>query len=281
MADASRISTELPHAWQAPDVPGLELLGGALGHHEFPRHSHDGLMLAVIHGGAQRLRYRGSSYVASARQVVAMPPREVHAAAAAAAEGWRYRVLTVPERLWSRFLGDDGARGFASPVVLDDPELAVRLSRTYAAFADRHTTLEREQRLLDALALYFTRHARPAPVLCEPGLETHAVHRAMDYLVAHRHRSVALSELSAACGLDGYRLTRAFTRSVGMPPYAYHLQARLRAAQAALARGVSVTEVAHQVGFADQAHFTRHFKRLTGVTPGRYRAAHGHPRFRR
>jgi AraC-like DNA-binding protein len=72
-----------------------------------------------------------------------------------------------------------------------------------------------------------------------------------------------------------------FTRSMGIPPHAYHLQRRIRAAQRHLAVGESVTDVAQQLGFSDQAHLTRLFKRLVGVTPGHYRSAHGHQTLRR
>ena len=103
----------------------------------------------------------------------------------------------------------------------------------------------------------------------------------MEYLSEHSVRNVTLAELAAETGLDGFHLTRTFTRATGMPPHAYHLQRRLRIAQGLLASGDSVTDVAQALGFADQAHLTRLFKRLTGVTPGHYRAAHGHSAFRR
>jgi AraC-like DNA-binding protein len=103
----------------------------------------------------------------------------------------------------------------------------------------------------------------------------------MEYLSQHCARNVTLAELAATVGLDGFHLTRTFTRAIGMPPHAYHLQQRLRTAQGRLAAGEGVTDVAQALGFADQAHLTRLFKRLTGVTPGRYRAAHGHSAFRR
>ena len=171
--------------------------------------------------------------------------------------------------------------GFRSAVVIRDPEFRRQLSAVHLAFNNFSNTLEREYRVLDALKTFFSRHASPKEKEVHVGREARAVGRAIDFLKACNDRSVTLAELVASTRLDAYRLTRAFTRLVGMPPYAYHLQQRLRAAQQRLSEGVPVLEVAHDSGFADQAHFTRRFKRLTGVTPGQYRAAHGYPPMRR
>ena len=269
----------LPIAWQPAGFPGLEILHGAF-RHEFPRHYHDGLMVSVTDSGAQEVEYKGACYISGVGQIVAMPPGEVHAVRTRSAEGWRYRVFTVPYALISLPLGKLH-QGFASPVVIDDSELAQQLRVAHAAFARSSTRLECEERLLSALDLFFTRHARPAaprvPTLRNP----QAVGRAIEYLSEHCDRNVALSELAAAAELDGFLLTREFTRSMGIPPHAYHLQRRIRVAQGRLAAGESATDVAQQLGFSDQAHMTRLFKRIVGVTPGRYRAAHGHQTLRR
>jgi AraC-like DNA-binding protein len=55
-----------------------------------------------------------------------------------------------------------------------------------------------------------------------------------------------------------------------MPPHAYLVQIRLLRAKALLRRGRPIAHVASATGFADQSHFTRHFKRLMGVTPAKY-----------
>jgi AraC-like DNA-binding protein len=269
----------LPMAWQPAGFLGLEILRGSF-RHEFPRHYHDGLMVSVTDSGAQEVEYKGASYVAGAGQIVAMPPGEVHAVRTRSAEGWRYRVFTVPYTLISLPLGQL-RQGFASPVVIDDGELAQHLRAAHAAFARTSTKLECEERLLSALDLFFARHAKPAAPQVPSFRNPQAVSRAIEYLSEHCDRNVALSELAAAAEFDGFLLTREFTRSMGMPPHAYHLQRRIRAAQRRLAVGESVTDVAQQLGFSDQAHLTRLFKRLVGVTPGRYRSAHGHHTLRR
>jgi AraC-like DNA-binding protein len=269
----------LPMAWQPDGFRGLEILSG-LFRREFPRHYHDGLMVSVTDSGAQEIEYKGASYVAGAGQIVAMPAGEVHTVRTLSAEGWRYRVFTVPYTLISLPLGQL-RQGFVSPVVIDDGELARQLRVAHAAFACTSTNLEREERLLSALALFFARHVKPATSVVSSLRNPRAVRRAIEYLSEHCDRNVALSELAAAAELDGFLLTREFTRSMGIPPHAYHLQRRIRAAQSRLAMGESVTDVAQQLGFSDQAHLTRLFKRLVGVTPGHYRSAHGHHTLRR
>jgi AraC-like DNA-binding protein len=185
-------------------------------------------------------------------------------------------VLTIPQALLQAAGRECAKGGFRSPVVIKDREFRLQLSAVHWAFTGTSNTLERECRLLDALQTFFSRHAAPGTQQLHAGREEAAVARAVEFLRAHTDRAVTLAELAAGANLDAYRLTRAFTRVLGMPPHAYHLQRRLRAAQHRLAIGDAVLEVAHAGGFADQAHFTRLFKRLTGVSPGQYRAAHGH-----
>ena len=55
-----------------------------------------------------------------------------------------------------------------------------------------------------------------------------------------------------------------------MPPYAWLAQHRVTQARALLERGCRPAEAAALTGFADQAHLTRWFRRVVGVTPGVY-----------
>ena len=66
-------------------------------------------------------------------------------------------------------------------------------------------------------------------------------------------------------------LIRVFRNAVGMPPYTYLNQIRVEKAKRLLRRGMSIADAAFAVGMSDQSHLTRHFKKIVGVTPGRYR----------
>jgi AraC-like DNA-binding protein len=80
----------------------------------------------------------------------------------------------------------------------------------------------------------------------------------------------SLAELAEMTELSQFALLRAFRTETGLPPHAYLNQLRVRRARLLLDNGVSAADVAAQVGFADQAHLTRHFKRVVGVPPAAY-----------
>jgi AraC-like DNA-binding protein len=62
---------------------------------------------------------------------------------------------------------------------------------------------------------------------------------------------------------------------MGTSPYRYSLLRRLDTARAQIARGRPLVDVALDLGFADQAHFTRRFTATFGITPGEYRRLTG------
>ncbi|WP_319423046.1 helix-turn-helix transcriptional regulator [Pleurocapsa sp. FMAR1] len=62
-------------------------------------------------------------------------------------------------------------------------------------------------------------------------------------------------------------MIRVFRQAVGMPPYTYLNQIRMRKAKQFLSQGMSIADTAIAVGMSDQSHF----KRMFGITPGYYR----------
>jgi AraC-like DNA-binding protein len=132
--------------------------------------------------------------------------------------------------------------------------------------------LETESRLCWLFGELVRRHAAPAgPAgVVLPGTGVLA-RRVMDRLADQLTGPPALAELAAEAGLSRYQLLRSFRAEVGMPPYAWLAQHRVARARVLLEQGHRPAEAATLTGFADQAHLTRWFRRVVGVTPGAYR----------
>jgi AraC-like DNA-binding protein len=120
------------------------------------------------------------------------------------------------------------------------------------------------------LAFAHTEETRPE---AKSGYNHEAIQRARAYLHEHFNESVSLDELSAIAGLSPFHLVRSFTRRFGLPPHAYQIHVRVERARALLTTGMPPVQVASSVGFADQSHFTRHFRRINNVTPANYARA--------
>jgi AraC-like DNA-binding protein len=107
------------------------------------------------------------------------------------------------------------------------------------------------------------------------GLSARRLKAVLGYIREHLHAALTLRELAAVAHLSPYHFARRFKESTGLPPHRYVIARRIERAQQLLRGGdeLSLAQVAARVGFWDQGHFTRHFKRLIGVTPKRFRCS--------
>jgi AraC family transcriptional regulator len=95
------------------------------------------------------------------------------------------------------------------------------------------------------------------------------------YIEDHIDAGLTLAQMAAAAHLSPYHFARQFTAATGVPPHRYVIARRVARAQQLLHpdRDLALAEIAAQVGFADQSHFSQHFKRLVGVTPRQFRTS--------
>lgn len=107
------------------------------------------------------------------------------------------------------------------------------------------------------------------------GLGREQLLRTSAYIQERLASPISLAELAALNGISPFHFTRLFKRSTGITPYEYVTRSRVEKARTLLLQShANITEVALQVGFYDQSHFSRHFKRICGATPAAFFRAH-------
>jgi len=126
--------------------------------------------------------------------------------------------------------------------------------------------------LTSALALQLAKQAGthiPRRTPARGGLAPAVRRRVLELMEARASGPLTIDLLAREAGLSPAHFARAFKESVGRAPHQHLLSLRLDRARLLMDRpDVALSDVALRTGFADQAHFTRFFKRRFGVTPG-------------
>ncbi|MFI9752313.1 AraC family transcriptional regulator [Streptomyces collinus] len=249
--------------------PPLDLLTAHFDSHVYAPHAHDEFTIGVTVGGSEVIAYRGGHIHSYPGSIVVLEPGEMHTGGPAACDGYAYQALYAePALLTDGTLG--GLPHFRDPV-LHDPELAAALRAAHTDISACPDPLEAESRLpwlLTALARrHSTARATGDTVPGAVGIARTVRDRLADELLD----PPSLALLATDLGMSRYQLLRAFRTTMGVPPYAWLAQHRVARARGLLEAGLRPAEVAGLVGFADQAHLTRWFRRVLGVTPAAYR----------
>jgi transcriptional regulator GlxA family with amidase domain len=103
-------------------------------------------------------------------------------------------------------------------------------------------------------------------------MRAHALDGVLAHIDAHLCRPLPLAGLAELAGLSIWRFSTVFRERLGMPPHRYIRVLRVRRAQALLEKGMPAAIVAGEVGFYDQSHLARCFKRVCNMTPSQYQA---------
>jgi AraC-like DNA-binding protein len=263
-------------AW-VPTVPGIaEVFHARLVDYAYPPHCHDTWTVLIVDDGA--IRYDlDSRHCGAARSTVAvLPPGVIHdGQAAPGSVGFRKRNLYLdPDFLPASLVGPA-----VDHTTIDDPALRSALAGVHDVLVsdDAHDALDAEGRI----ALIGERIAAHLGVTPDPGsaeararADGQLAERLRLLLDEHTVSPVTLREAAAELERSVPHLVRSFSRRYGVSPHAYVIGRRIERARRLLLRGERPADVATAVGFYDQAHLTRHFKRHTSVTPARYAASH-------
>lgn len=245
---------------------GIELYRAHIVRYAFEPHTHEAYGFGVIDAGVERFRYRGSEHLAPPQSLVLMNPDVLHTGRAETAHGWRYRMAYVDAALLREVIGEAGW-SFAEPV-LQHAASAQRASLALQALWAADEPLAFDGALLDLLQA-LQPHARRGPPECT-GEARAPLQRAIDLMHDRLAEPLTLADLAQAAGLSPFHFQRCFKARHHATPHQMLMALRLFRAKRQLADGLSPALVAADNGLTDQAHLTRRFAGMYGVTPARY-----------
>lgn len=129
---------------------------------------------------------------------------------------------------------------------------------------------ERAQGVVDAYL-----NATLAPIEVVGGLQPRRLQRVFSHIRENVARDLSVTELAEVVGMSQYYFSKLFKMSTGITPHQYVMRQRVERAQEYLRQSrTGLADIATQVGFQTQSHFTSVFRRLVGATPKHYRMLH-------
>jgi AraC family transcriptional regulator len=237
-----------------------------------PHHSHENAYYCVVLRGAYDQTYGSRSRVCQPLTVEYHPSGEAHSARFPEAEVRSFNIELRSS--WMAMLADFPVSLEESAAYQGGPPawLALRLRQEYRQ-RDALTPLALESLALELVVQTSRRGVAPDSHRLPAWLK-----RAKELLEATFSDSVTLSAVAAEVGVHPVHLASAFHRHYHCTVGEYIRRLRVEYACRVLpGSGTSLAGIAAAAGFADQSHFSKTFKRVTGMTPGQYRASLGPP----
>jgi AraC-like DNA-binding protein len=252
-------------AWK-PGVAGVrEVLHARFTDHAYPQHTHDAWTLFIVDDGAIRYDLDRHARGAEPSMVSVLPPFVAHDGRPARDGGYRKRVIYLEPEV----LGEDLIGPAVDAPASADPSLRRHVARLHRALAEPDDRLEAETRLAFLAERIRARYVVP-DAAAEPQVGGDLAEALRAWLDERLFESVSMADAAVALEAGPTQLARAFAATFGIAPHTYVLGRRLDAARDRILDGRPLADVAAEVGFFDQAHLTRRFKRFLGVTPGRF-----------
>ena len=223
------------------------------------------LSIALIDDASSEFWYRGVVSRSEPGDTVVIEPDRVYRSWNQTGAG-NFRVIELPSD-WFAATGAGRAPEFHQPLVRD-ADLRETAERLHGAVEGGTDPAELSQRTR-ALAERLVRHATPAQPET-PALDCPTLVRVREHINQNLSSALSIEALARVADMSRFSFVRAWKRVIGLPPHAYVVHRRVMAARKKLAQGQPIAVVADECGFHDQSHLHRHFKRITGVTPGQF-----------
>lgn len=237
----------------------------------FRRHYHLDFHIGLVTNGQQKFFYQGVNHTIGQGQIVIMPPDELHDGSSIHSEGYQVRVFSIDPK-WFSELADlkcESDQVQFSRLIISNPALFQHMVRVHQALGTNNLSqLAKDCLPYEGFELLF-RHYGAIQQKNTVSLGNQSISTLKDYLIANLDQPVKLEELSQLCHLSPTQFQRHFKAKIGLTPYAWLSRLRLEHGLRLLKSGICGTEVAHQIGFYDQAHFSKAFKATYGISPSK------------
>ncbi len=235
--------------------------------HVFSKHSHDEFVIGANITGRETVTLDRRSFEAGDNQLTLYNPAQVQSSHANSTV-WSFVSIYMRPRDFAALTGID------ENAVFEDPTpTSVSLSKSLITFVREALDASADEDMLNLRLGDLLLDLLDVSGAAQLGAERPSdmqMQMVAEQLMDHIAEPPRLADMAQHLGLSPVALVRAFKKAYGLPPFEWLNVQRINTARQQLRRGHPLTEIAYDLGYADQPHFNRRFKAATGLTPSRF-----------
>lgn len=227
-----------------------------------------------IHSGKGIYRVGDETYHLSQGHVFLISPYVVSFFQADEKEPWNFSWVAFGGGIVQDYLRQAGFTP-DNPVITCDRELEIRqcFNKLFDANQQVYSKpLQLTSALYAFLALLLESSQQESSFSQQKTMKDLYVAQAISFMKNNYARTITIEEMAQTLGLSRKYITSLFKAAIGTPPQHYLGEIRLsKACELLTSTSLSIKEIAYSVGYTDQLHLSRMFKKLHGISPSQYR----------
>lgn len=258
------------------DISGVEIMSAVIHSQKTHAHVHEEYAIGVMEKGIQSYdpKNRNSKYMIRG-DIPVVNPYTLHHSENLDNKGFQYRMFYIEKELVQQISHELYSTTESLPLF---NHFSIRDSYAEQHLLQLHKTLEnnlftpiqKQNYLYEVLSYLIKNHSTLKKQHLKFYNNQQAISNVIDYIHTNFRQKIELKEIAKIAALSPYHLNRIFTKAKGITPHQYLINLRLNEARKLLKKKHKPTHIAHEIGFFDQAHFTRNFKLFLGITPKQY-----------
>lgn len=248
-------------------LPFIEMRQANLSSVCYHSHSHDEFSFGVIDSGSAQYRNLNNKNIIGQGDTVLINPGDVHSCNPDLKD-WSYRMLFIDThwigKLQAEMTKQHSYDYLPFSDILNSSNIAYQqFSALFSSLMSEKNPLVLESMLIAYLQQHFLmkKQEKVDPV---------NIRKVKTLLSDEININHSLDDLVQESGLSRFHLIRSFKQTYGLSPHAYQLDERIKKAKGLLKSGYSIIEISQLLGFSDQSHLQRNFKKRLAVTPKQY-----------
>jgi len=231
----------------------IEIFEGKISKHQFPWHFHDSYTFIVVEKGSVFYELKDQSIQICETEMLILEPFKVHRNAIS--ETTIYKAFFIPQEY---FLRNDGKIILTQKVI--NPEEVFHLNNLLNNINHKNSKEEIEELVSEIVES-----------LCLPIAEQISELKTSMNILHELKHDLTIDELAKEANLSKFHFQRKFKKECGLTIGQLKQQEKTIKAKGLLENGKQSTDVAYELGFFDQSHFIKYFKKMWAITPKNFK----------